>query len=91
MVFFLQVPWWNPELRKKMEEMTPIFKNIQVTRDDIGETMKDFADSNKLMSTPRRCLIGSYIGNTVLLTSPLLKWLVVIAYKIDWNSFESFP
>lgn len=72
--YHFQVPWWKPHLRKYMEEMTPIFKNVEVSRDDIGETMRQFALKNDLMPQPRRSLIGSYIGSKVLLTSPLLKW-----------------
>lgn len=40
--------------------MPPIFnkKNIEVSRNDIS----DYAKKNKLLSSPRRTLIGSYKG-----------------------------
>ena len=61
-------------LRKHFSEMAPIFKNIKISLDDIGEMMREYAAENKLMSQPRRSLIGSYIGKKVLLATPLLKW-----------------
>ena len=61
-------------LRKHFSEMAPIFKNINISLNDIGEMMRDYAIENKLMSQPRRSLIGSYIGEKVLLATPLLKW-----------------
>ena len=61
-------------LKSYFAEMTPIFKNVKVSRDDLGESMKEYATENKLLSQPRRTLIGSYIGKKVLLATPLLKW-----------------
>ena len=54
--------------------MCPIFKNVKITRDDIGDYMKSYAEENKIMSQPRRSLIGSYFSEKILLTTPLLKW-----------------
>ena len=62
------------EMRKKFEEMTPIFKNIEVGREHIGDFMKAYAEENKLLSQPRKTLIGSYHGHQILLATPLLKW-----------------
>ena len=38
--------------------MCPVFKNTTITRDDIGEFMKAYADQNDFISRPRRSLIG---------------------------------
>lgn len=40
--------WWNvtSDLTEKSEEMTQILKNIEVTRNYIGEIMKDYAENN---------------------------------------------
>ena len=66
-----------PELLKDyFSEMTPIFKNTDVSLEDIGETMKKYAEQNKLMSQPRRTLIGSYHGEKILLATPLLQWYI---------------
>ena len=61
-------------LREYFSEMTPIFKNVNVTLDDIGQPMKEYAEANQLMNRPRRTLIGSYVGNKISLATPLLKW-----------------
>ena len=39
-------------LRTHFDEMTPIFKNTDVSLEDIGEPMKKYAEQNKLMSQP---------------------------------------
>ena len=62
------------ELKSHFEEMTPIFKNTKVCLDDLGEPMKMYAEQNKLMTQPRRTLIGSYHGEKILLATPLLQW-----------------
>ena len=61
-------------LKEYFSEMTPIFKNIHVSLDDIGEPMKQYANTNGLMKQPRRTLVGSYQGNKILLATPLLRW-----------------
>ena len=40
------------ELKDYFSEMTPIFKNIDVSVEDIGEAMKKYAEQNNLMSQP---------------------------------------
>ena len=61
-------------LKESFGEMCPIFKNVEISRDDIGEYMKSYAEENKIMSQPRCSLIGSYFGEKILLETPLLKW-----------------
>ena len=61
-------------LREHFSEMCPIFKNTEISRDDIGEFMKVYAEENDIMKRPRRSLIGSMIGEKILLATPLLKW-----------------
>ena len=61
-------------LKPVFAEMPPIFKNTDISRDDIGEYMKAFAEKQKIMSRPRRSLIGSYFGGKILLATPLTKW-----------------
>lgn len=61
--------------REYFAEMPPIFKNTQVSIDDIGETMAEYAKQHNTMSSPRRMLIGSMYGNEILLTTPLLWYL----------------
>ena len=61
-------------LRDKFSEMCPVFKNTDISRDDIGEFMKTYAEENDIMTRPRRSLIGSMVGEKILLATPLLKW-----------------
>jgi hypothetical protein len=48
------------------QEMCPIFKNIDISRDDIGEFMKKYAEENDIMRQPRRSLIGSMVGKKIM-------------------------
>ena len=61
------------ELRAHFAEMQPIFKNATVTRDDIGPFMREYAEENDIMSTPRRMIVGSYHGDKIPLATPLLQ------------------
>ena len=61
-------------LRDVFSEMTPIFKNICVSRDDIGEHMREYCEMHNLLTQPRKTLVGSYSGEAILLATPLLKW-----------------
>ena len=62
-----------PHLRDKFSEMTPIFKNVEIGRSEVGEHMQAFAEQHDIMTTPWRTLIGSYKGVKILLGTPLLK------------------
>ena len=44
-----------PELRPYFSEMQPIFKNANVSRDDIGPYMRQYAEENDIMSTRAEC------------------------------------
>ena len=61
-------------LKEKFSEMCPIFKNTNISRDNIGDFMKAYAEEHGIMAQPRRSLIGSIKGEKVLLATPLLKW-----------------
>ena len=71
------------ELRAHFAEMQPIFKNATVTRDDIGPFMREYAEENDIMSTPRRMLVGSYHGEKILLATPLLRWYFAHGLVVD--------
>ena len=70
-------------LQDHFAEMQPIFKNANVSRDDIGPFMRQYAEENDIMSTPRRMLIGSYRGEKILLTTPLLRWYITHGLVVD--------
>jgi len=61
-------------LRERFSEMCPIFKNVEISREDIGEYMREFAEKRNIMKQPRKSLIGSNHGTKILLATPLLKW-----------------
>ena len=60
-------------LREHFAEMQPVFKNIRLTRDDLGPFMRRYAEEHNLMATPRCMLVGSYRGDKILLATPLLR------------------
>ena len=61
-------------LKNHFSELQPIFKNTEVSREDMGDFMKKYAEKHKIMSQPRRTLIASYFGKRILLATPLLLW-----------------
>ena len=67
----LRVP---EELRERFSDVPPIFKNVEVGREDIGPHMKSFCERYGLLRKPRRTLIGSFNGQEVMLGTPLLRW-----------------
>jgi len=70
------------DLKPKFEEFCPIFKNTTVSRDDIGEHMREYAERNNVFVKPRRMLIGSYFGEKILLITPLVKWYLDHSLKV---------
>lgn len=72
----VQVPFWDENLRNKMSEFPPIFKNATVRIQDIGETMQNVILNFQSNVTKRRCLISSFFGNRILLPTPVLKWML---------------
>ena len=49
-------------LKDYFSEMTPIFKNHDVSLDDIGEFMQNYAKERSIKDVPCHLLIGSYFG-----------------------------
>ena len=70
-------------LQDHFSEMQPIFKNTTVTLDDIGPYMRQYAEENDIMSTPRRMLVGSFHGIKLLLATPLLRWYLAHGLVVD--------
>jgi len=61
-------------LKPYFSEFTPSFKNIEVSRQDIGFLMKDYAEKVGALFRPRKMLIGSYFGKNILLITLLVQW-----------------
>ncbi len=70
------------ELKEYFREMTPIFKNTTVSRDDVGEKMKAYAEEHELLSRPRKTLVGSYHAKGILLATPLLRWYLLHGLRV---------
>ena len=70
-------------LRGHLAEMQPVFKNTTVTRDDIGPYMRQYAEEHNILTKPRRMLVGSYSGDKILLTTPLLRWYIAHGLVVD--------
>ena len=70
-------------LQDHFAEMQPVFKNVTVTRDDIGPFMRQYAEENDIMSAPRRMLVGSFHGIKVMLATPLLRWYLAHGLIVD--------
>ena len=59
-------------LRDYFSNFPPIFKNTLVSRDDIGDLMKEYAEKEGIMAQPRRMLISSFILTNGTIITPLL-------------------
>ena len=51
-------------------EMTPIFKNTEVSLKDVGQHMQECTKEHHIKDIPRRLLIGSYFGKKIGLKPP---------------------
>ena len=61
-------------LREKFIEVPPTFKNCEVSLEDIGPHMKDFAHEYNPMKKPRRMLISSFCLQRGPVFTPLLQF-----------------
>ena len=59
-------------LKAYFANFPPIFKNTDVSRNDIGYLMKEYAEKERIMSQPRRMLISSFHLNNGTIITPLL-------------------
>ena len=63
-------------LRVNFANIPPIFKNTLVSKNDIGDLMKTYAEEGGIMSQPRKMLISSFtLQNGTLITLLLLFYL----------------
>ena len=62
------------ELKAKFSNFPPIFKNIDVSRNDIGEYMKTYAEENDLLKQSQRMLISSFKLTNGTLIRPLFNF-----------------
>jgi G:T-mismatch repair DNA endonuclease (very short patch repair protein) len=62
------------ELYDVFSEFQPVIKHAYVSRDDIGDHMRNFAETKKLLKKPTKTLLCSYFAKRILLATPLLQW-----------------
>ena len=74
----LEVP---DELKSKFADFPPIFKNTEVSRNDIGEFMKNYASENKLLTQPQRMLISSFQLTNGIVITPLLNFYLSLGLR----------
>ena len=64
------------KLRSKFVNFPPIFKNTVVSKSDIGDLMKNYAEEERILSQLRKLLISSFtLQNGTLITLLLLFYL----------------
>ena len=79
----IQVDIHTPEDKKDMfYEMTPIFKNCLVSRDDVGNHMRAYLEAAGKLKQAQKQLIGSFFGMGILLGTPLLQWYLDKGLKV---------
>ena len=59
-------------LRESFANFPPIFKNTYVSKSDIGDLLKSYAEEERLLSQPRKMLIFSFTLRNGTLITPLL-------------------
>ena len=73
-------------LRSKLDNFPPIFKNILVSKNDIGDLMKTYAEEEVIMSPPRKMLISSFTLQNGTLITPLLLFFFKIRSYLHKNT-----
>ena len=59
-------------LRANFANFSPMFKNTLVSKNDIGDSMKNYAEEERLLSQPQKMLISSFTLQKGTLITPLL-------------------
>ena len=59
-------------LKANFPKFPPIFKNTLVSKNDIGDLMKTYAEEEGILSQPRKMLISSFTLQNGNLITPLL-------------------
>ena len=68
-------------LKYKFLNFSPIFKNFNVSRADIGDYMRDYAVENNLLKQPQRTLISSFDLENGTIITPLLNFYISLGLK----------
>ena len=63
-------------MKSYFAQFPPVFKNTNVSLEDVGPHMKGICDRYGFLKTPRRTLISSFFGEEMLLTTTQIKWYI---------------
>ena len=63
-------------LKSYYSQFPPIFKNVDVSINDVGPYTEKLCKEQGVLKQPKRTLISSYFGNGQLLTTDQIKWYV---------------
>ena len=69
-------------LRANFSNLHPIFRNTLVSKNDIGDLMKTYAEEEGLMSQPRKMLISSFILQNGTVITPLLLFYLQLGHFV---------
>ena len=69
-------------LRANFANFPPIFKNTLVSKSDIGDLMKNYAEEEKLLSQPRKMLIPIFTLQNGTLITPLLLFHLLLGLVV---------
>lgn len=69
----LRLPEFLQDLRARHANFPPIFKNIDMDRNDLWDKMRDYAEEKEILASPRRTLVSSFYGTRVLLSTSLFQ------------------
>ena len=75
-------------LKAYFANFPPVFKNTVVSRNDIGDLMKEYAEKERIMSQPRRMLISSFQLKNGTIITPLL--LYYLHLGLECSKFHQF-
>ena len=71
----VEVDLHTPEKYKDaFSEFQAITKHAQMSREDVSEHMKTFAEENGLLKKPTKTLLNSYFAEKILVATPVLQW-----------------
>ena len=70
------------EQKEFFSQFPPIFKNVEVSNNDVGPYMKGLLNILGRLKKPRRTLISSFFGEGVVLTTDQIKWYL---QNGEWN------
>ena len=75
---FAQVSMHVPDnLKAYFADLPPFFKNVKVSRKDIGPYMESVCERRGELKQPRKQLISSYFCEETLLHTEMIRWLLV--------------